>query len=149
EVIGIDSSEPALTLARENAVLNGLAAKFVAGDVFDTMAEMQMSGRQFDVIVLDPPKFARAQHAVPEALRGYRRLQKLALQMLPPDGILVMCCCSGLITMAMLEELHAQVAADAKRDLQLLERRGPAPDHPVAVSCLESGYLKCIVGRVM
>lgn len=149
EVVGVDSSEPALALARENAALNGLVAEFVAGDVFDTMAEMQKAGRQFDVIVLDPPKFARAQHAVPEALRGYRRLQKLALQMLPPDGILVMCCCSGLITMAMLEELLAQVAADAKRDLQLVERRGPAPDHPVAVSCLESGYLKCLIGRVI
>ena len=69
--------------------------------------------------------------------------------MLPPDGILVMCCCSGLITMPMLEESLAQVATDAKRDIQLLERRGPAADHPVAVSCLESGYLKCIIGRAM
>src|SRR5207253_8867551 len=132
--------------AGESAPVTGIAAEFVTDDVFATMADLPKAGRQFDVTVLDPPKFARAQHAVPEALRGYRRLQKLALQMLPPDGLLVMCCCSGLITMTMLEESLAQVAADAKRDLQLLERRGPAPDHPVAVSCLESGYLKCIIG---
>jgi 23S rRNA (cytosine1962-C5)-methyltransferase len=149
EVVGIDSSEPALALARENATLNGLAAEFVSGDVFDTMTDLHKAGRQFDVIVLDPPKFARTQHAVPEALRGYRRLQKLAVQLLPPDGLLVMCCCSGLITMTMLEETLAQVATDTKRDIQLLDRRGPAPDHPVAVSCLESGYLKCLIGRVV
>ena len=59
--------------------------------------------------------------------------------MRPPDGLLVMCCCSGLITMTMLEELLVQVTADAKRDLQLLECCGPAPDHPLAVSCLELG----------
>jgi 23S rRNA (cytosine1962-C5)-methyltransferase len=149
EVVGVDSSEPALALARENALLNGLAAEFISGDVFDTMAEVQKAGRQFDVVVLDPPKFARAQHALPEALRGYRRLQKLALQLLPPDGILVMCCCSGLINLPMLEGLTAQVAAESKRDIQLLARSGPAPDHPVAVSCLESGYLKCLIGRTM
>src|SRR5262249_32017669 len=122
---------------------------FSAGDLFNTRPECKKSGRHFAFIARAPPKFARAQHAVPEALRGYRRLQKLALQMLPTDGILVMCCCSGLINLLMLEGLMAQVAADAKRDIQLLARSGPAPDHPVAVSCLESGYLKCLIGRVM
>jgi 23S rRNA (cytosine1962-C5)-methyltransferase len=148
EVLGLDSSEPALTLARENARLNELEhIEFVQDDVFDAMARVHQEGRRFDLIVLDPPKFARARHAIPEAIRGYRRLQTLALQMLDPDGILVMCCCSGLITFDMLEELLSQVAADQHRDLQIIERRGAAPDHPIAISCRETGYLKCLITR--
>jgi 23S rRNA (cytosine1962-C5)-methyltransferase len=100
------------------------------------------------MVILDPPRFARARHAVEEALRGYRRLQALALRLLEPDGVLVMCCCTGLISDVQLEEVLAQVAAEARRDVQLLERRGAAPDHPIAVSCLESRYLKCLIARV-
>lgn len=150
EVVGLDASEAALALAAENAKLNGLErTEFVRADVFEEMDRLQKSGRQFDMIVLDPPKFARARHAVPEALRGYRRLQTLAVKMLAADGMLVMCCCSGLITMDMLQELLAQISADQKRDIQILERRGAAPDHPVSVSCLETGYLKCLMMRVV
>src|SRR5262249_52679164 len=112
-------------------------------------AALVEQGRRFGVVVLDPPKFARARHAVPEALRGYRRLQTLALRLLEPDGILVTCCCSGLITHEMLDELLAQVATEGRREVQLLERHGQAADHPVAVSCLESSYLKCLISRVL
>jgi 23S rRNA (cytosine1962-C5)-methyltransferase len=150
EVECVDSSGPALELARQNAAMNGLVrVRFVQADVFDHLAELVGADRRFGLIVLDPPKFARARHAVPEALRGYRRLQTLALRLLEPDGVLVTCCCSGLITMDMLEELLAQVAAEARRDVQLLERHGQAADHPVAVSCLESSYLKCLISRVV
>ena len=103
------------------------------------------AGEKFGLVVLDPPKFARDRRAIEEALRGYRRLQALALRLLEPDGFLVTCCCSGLITTAMLEDLLAQLAADARREVQILQRRGPAPDHPVSVSCLESHYLKCLI----
>jgi 23S rRNA (cytosine1962-C5)-methyltransferase len=148
-VLGIDQSEPALQLARDNAQLNGLDnLTFVHGDVFDELDVLAARGERFGVVVLDPPKFARARHAVEEALRGYRRLQTLALRLLEPHGFLVTCCCSGLITMAMLEDLLAQLAAEAKRTVQILERRGPAPDHPVSVSCLESHYLKCLIAHV-
>jgi 23S rRNA (cytosine1962-C5)-methyltransferase len=146
----VDSSGPALNLARQNADLNGLSSiNFVQADVFDHLANLVGEGRRFGLIVLDPPKFARARHAIPEALRGYRRLQTLALRLLEADGILVTCCCSGLITHDMLDELLADVAAEAGRDVQLLERRGQAADHPVAVSCLESNYLKCLISRVV
>jgi len=74
--------------------------------------------------VLDPPKFARTKGAVEEALRGYRRLQSQALKLLEPEGILASCCCSGLITLDMLEELLARVSAEARREVQLLQRRG-------------------------
>jgi 23S rRNA (cytosine1962-C5)-methyltransferase len=148
-VVGIDKSEAALQLARANANLNELNnVSFAGDDVFDRLASLVKAGERFGLIVLDPPKFARARPAVEEALRGHRRLLALALRLLEPDGFLVTCCCSGLITADMLEALLAQLAAEAKRDIQVLQRRGPAPDHPVAVSCLESHYLKCLVARV-
>ncbi|MFO0881387.1 MAG: class I SAM-dependent rRNA methyltransferase [Gemmataceae bacterium] len=150
EVIGIDGSEPALELARQNARLNGLDnISFHRADVFDDLDERVKRQERFGLIVLDPPKFARRQGAVEEALRGYRRLQSLALKLLEPEGYLVSCCCSGLITPDMLEQLLAQVASEGRREIQLLQRRGPSPDHPVAVSCLESHYLKCLITRVL
>lgn len=150
EVLCLDASEPALELARRNADLNGLPGiAFERADVFNHLGTLAASGRQFDVVVLDPPKFARNRAAVPDALKGYRRLHQLALKLLAPDGVLVSCCCTGLITMLDLEELLAQVAVEAKRDVQIVERRGPAPDHPVAVTCRESGYLKCLISRVL
>jgi 23S rRNA (cytosine1962-C5)-methyltransferase len=148
-VLGLDQSEPALQLARENARLNGLEnLTFVQGNVFEEMNALAERGERFGMVVLDPPKFARARHAVEEALRGYRRLQTLALRMLEPHGFLVTCCCSGLIRMDMLEDLLAQLASEEKRVVQILQRRGPAPDHPVSVSCLESHYLKCLIAHV-
>jgi 23S rRNA (cytosine1962-C5)-methyltransferase len=161
EVVGVDVSEAAIQLARQNAARNrfpGLKTglyegapplTFVQADVFEYLETAAREGQRFGMIVLDPPKFARAQHAVEDALRGYRRLQTLALLLLEPDGILVTCCCSGLIEMGMLEALSAQVAAASRRGMQILERRGQAPDHPVSVSCLESYYLKCLVARVL
>jgi 23S rRNA (cytosine1962-C5)-methyltransferase len=148
-VHGIDQSEPALRLARDNARLNGLEnLSFTHGDVFAEMDGLAARGERFGVVVLDPPKFARTRNAIEEALRGYRRLQTLALRLLEPHGFLVTCCCSGLITVDMLEDLLAQLAAEEKRSVQVLERRGPAPDHPVSVSCLESHYLKCLIVHV-
>jgi 23S rRNA (cytosine1962-C5)-methyltransferase len=149
-VEGVDSSGPAIDLARRNADINGLAsAAFAQADVFKHLGKLAGEGRRFDMILLDPPKFARARHAVPEALRGYGRLMSLALKLLAVDSILVFCCCSGLIDMAMIEELLAQESTSERREVQILERRGQSPDHPVAVSCRESNYLKCLVARVL
>ncbi|QJW93440.1 class I SAM-dependent rRNA methyltransferase [Frigoriglobus tundricola] len=150
EVLCLDASEPALELGRRNATANALAnVSFEKADVFRHLADLAEAGRKFDVVVLDPPKFARNRAAVPEAFKGYRRLHQLALSLLDKDGVLVSCCCTGLITMTDLEELIGQVAVEGRRDLQLLERRGPSADHPVAVTCRESGYLKCVVSRVL
>jgi 23S rRNA (cytosine1962-C5)-methyltransferase len=149
EVLGLDVSEPALTLAGENARINDLTnVSFVRADAFDSLQELNRTGERFGFIVLDPPKFARARHALEDALRGYGRLYGLAIGLLEPDGILVTCCCSGLITLGMLEPLLAQVAVERGRNVQLLERRGQSPDHPVAVTCPESSYLKCLVNCV-
>ncbi len=149
EVLGVDGSEPALELARRNVAANELSnIAFDCADVFRHLTEMVAVRRQFDVVVLDPPKFARNRASLPDAIKGYRRLHQLALKLLAKDGVLVSCCCTGLITMQDLEELIAQVAVEGRRDLQILERRGPSADHPVAVTCRESGYLKCIISRV-
>jgi 23S rRNA (cytosine1962-C5)-methyltransferase len=149
EVLGVDVSEPALALARVNAEQNGLAnVAFDRGGVFDRLAALAEAGECFGMVVLDPPKFARDRHAVDEALRGYRRLQTLALRLLEADGILVTCCCSGLISADMLQDLLAQLAAEENRPIQLLELRGQAPDHPVSLACPETQYLKCLVNRV-
>lgn len=148
-VLGVDASEPALALARDNARLNGLDnLTFVRGDVFAHLDRLVQGGERFGLVVLDPPKFARTRGAVEEALRGYRRLQALGLRLLEPEGFLVTCCCSGLITADMLEDLLSQLAVEERREVQVLERRGQAPDHPVSVGCLESNYLKCLVSRV-
>src|SRR5690606_5651772 len=106
------------------------------------------AGERFGLVVLDPPKFARSRQAVEEALRGYRRLMDLGVRLVEPDGFLVTCCCSGLITTDMLEGLLAERSAQHGRPIQLLQRRGPSPDHPVSVACLESHYLKCLIARV-
>jgi 23S rRNA (cytosine1962-C5)-methyltransferase len=146
----IDSSAPAIKLAESNAALNELTSiAFSRADVFKHLARLVAEQRQFGMVILDPPKFARARHAIPEALQGYRRLQGLALKLLEPNGILVFCCCSGLITMDMIEELLAQVSQTERREVQILEHRGQAPDHPVAISCRESNYLKCLIARTL
>jgi 23S rRNA (cytosine1962-C5)-methyltransferase len=150
EVIGVDVSEPALALARENARLNGLGAiSFFRQDVFSYLNQQVQAGEHFGVVILDPPKFARSKSAIEEALRGYRRLQTLTLRLLEPDGIFVMCCCSGLISMNMLEELLAQIATEGRREVQILEPRGQSPDHPVLATCPETNYLKCLICRVV
>ena len=150
EVECVDASEPALKLAARNAELNDLKQlAFTHADVFNHLDKLVTGGRKFDLIVLDPPKFARNRAALPKAVQGYRKLHQQALKLLAPDGLLVSCCCTGLITPEMLEDVIAQVAIDAKRDLQILERRGPSADHPVAVACRESSYLKCIISRAV
>jgi 23S rRNA (cytosine1962-C5)-methyltransferase len=149
-VLGIDTSEPAIALARENASLNRLInVSFHCEDVFESLGKLQKSGEKFAAIILDPPKFARSRRAIDDALRGYRRLESLALELLDPNGLLVMCCCSGVIGEEMLEDLLAEVAVEAGRPLQILARRGQAPDHPISVTCPETAYLKCLVCRVL
>lgn len=149
EVECVDASDAALALVKRNAELNNLTqVTAVKGDVFKYLDEQVAAKRQFDVVILDPPKFARDRASIPQAMRGYRQLVQQGLRLLAPNGVLVKCCCSGLITMDMLEEVVAQTAIDERRDLQLLSRTGPAPDHPVSVTCREGAYLKCLVGRV-
>lgn len=149
EVLGIDSSSRALTLAKANAELNGLSnVQFEAGDCFKTLSAYRSEGRRYDAVILDPPKFAAGRGALDEALRAYERLNSLAVNVLEPGGILVTCSCTGAVTREDLLYVLASVGAKAKRHVQVLETRGAAPDHPIAASCLETEYLKCFVCRV-
>jgi 23S rRNA (cytosine1962-C5)-methyltransferase len=149
-VESIDVSESALSLGRRNAERNGLTQiAFQKVDVFRHLDQCVRDGKKFDLIVLDPPKFARSRGSIPEAMRGYHRLLMQAIRLIEPGGFVAFCCCSGLITPEMITELVAQVAGEERRDVQILERRGASPDHPVAASCLETAYLKCFILRVM
>lgn len=150
EVVGIDSSEGALTVARANAELNSISerVRFVKGDAFDTLTRFAQEGQRFDVVILDPPKLARHRAGLKRAMKAYHNLNRSAVALLNPNGILVTCSCSGLVDRALFEEMLAGVATETKRPIQILEARGQAPDHPVSVFCRENEYLKCHICRV-
>ncbi|HMB02457.1 MAG TPA: class I SAM-dependent rRNA methyltransferase [Isosphaeraceae bacterium] len=146
--LGIDSSSTAIEIARHNAVINHLkTARFEAADVFETLEALRARGERFGVVICDPPKFARHPRGVEEALKGYLRLNRAALDVLEPDGVLATCSCSGLVDRALFADLMGQVAELSGRPIQVLEQRGQAPDHPVSASCLETEYLKCFICR--
>lgn len=100
------------------------------------------------MVVLDPPKFARSRAALDDALRAYHRINRVAIDMLEPGGILVTCSCSGSVSREDFLQMLGGVAQRARRALQILECRGAAHDHPVSASCLEGEYLKCVIARV-
>ncbi len=150
DVLGIDTSKKAIAHARTNAALNGLTnVKFDTGDGFQTLDAMLAEGRQFDVVILDPPKFARNRSGVNQALMAYHRLNRAAIGLLPRGGILVTCSCSGGVTREDFLLTLSGVAQKSGRDIQILEQRGAAADHPVLSTCLETEYLKCFVCRVV
>jgi 23S rRNA (cytosine1962-C5)-methyltransferase len=150
EVLGVDVSQRAVDLARTNAELNGLSnVRFEAGDCFKFMESLSTAGERFEAVVLDPPKFARSRHAVNEALRAYHYLNRLGVELITPGGILITCSCSGHVTREDFRDMLLGVAQQTGRDIQILEQRGASPDHPVAVTCLESEYLKCFICRIV
>lgn len=148
-VLGVDSSATAVEIARHNALVNEVdGARFETGDVFEMLEMLRLSEQRFGVVISDPPKFARHPRGVEDALKGYLRLNRAALEVLEPDGLLVTCSCSGLVDRGLFADVMGQVAELSGRSIQLLEQRGQAPDHPVSASCLETDYLKCFICRV-
>lgn len=149
-VVGVDVSAPALELAEVNAGANGLAdrVRFVRSDAVRWLDEEAAAGRSYDLVVLDPPRFARSRKGIPSALKGYARLNEAAVNVLSPGGILLTCSCSGRVTREDFQGVLAGVAARTGRAIQVLEVGGQAPDHPVSVSCPESSYLKAVLARV-
>ena len=150
EVVAVDASEVALTLAKANAELNGVTAAmhFVKADVFEELERLAAAGETFDTVILDPPKMTRHRAGLAKALRGYHSLNELALRVLKPGGFLVTCSCSGLVGRDDFCAMLAAVSQRSGRPIQILESRGQAADHPISVHCLESGYLKCYICRV-
>ena len=151
EVLAVDMSESALALARSNAERNGVSdrLKTIKRDCFKALEELAAAGEKFDTVILDPPKLARNRQGVDAALRGYYSLNRSALSLLKPGGLLVTCSCSGHVSGELFVDMLAQAALHENRRLQILETRGAAPDHPTSVTCLETGYLKCYLCRAV
>jgi 23S rRNA (cytosine1962-C5)-methyltransferase len=143
----VDVSAPALELASANAERNGVGAglETVRANAFEWLAAQADEGRRYDMIVLDPPRFARSRRGLPSALEGYRRLNALALACLAEGGVLVTFSCSGRVSEADFQTAVARAAAQAGRPLRILERLAQAPDHPVSAACPETAYLKGFV----
>lgn len=150
-VTQIDSSAPALELAERHMALNGVAQpndEYIAGDAFEVLRYFREEGRQFDAVILDPPKFAHHQGQIDRATRGYKDLNWLAFRLLRPEGILVTFSCSGLIDADLFQKVVFGAAVDAGRDAQILRHLGQSADHPVLLSFPESAYLKGLLCRV-
>ncbi len=148
-VLAVDSSAKATTLAKANADLNGAANVTVeTSDAFEKLDALSAAGERFGMVILDPPKFARSRASLDDALRAYHRINRVAVDLLEPGGILVTCSCSGSVPRDDFLQMLAGVAQRSGRPIQLLECRGAAPDHPVSASCLEGEYLKCVIARV-
>jgi len=147
EVIAVDSSEEALEAARLNAERNGLSdrVRFQAGNAFDVLRQMEANQERFDVIVLDPPAFAKNKAALEGAVRGYKEINLRAMRMLPEGGFLVTCSCSYHMTPDIFKAVVADAARDSHRRLRLVEERAQAVDHPIVVGYPESHYLKCLI----
>ncbi len=150
-VTSVDVSEPAIETARQQFILNGLDPnrhQFLIADVFDYLEQAQSMGEQFDVVVLDPPAFAKTQSARTQALKAYRRLNLLGMQVLRPGGILLTCSCSGVIGMDDLLGALSQSAQRLQRPVQLLETYTHGVDHPINIAMPETAYLKAVFCRV-
>src|SRR6266446_2338512 len=142
-VIAIDQDSAAVQRTRENAGRNGLRnLEARAQNAVEALRAFDQEGRKFDTIVLDPPAFAKRKEGVEGALRAYREINYRAVRLLKPGGLLVTCSCSGRVTPDLFGEVVAWASQEAKRALQLLERRGASRDHPPLVGVPETEYLK-------
>jgi 23S rRNA (cytosine1962-C5)-methyltransferase len=154
EVLCVDSSAAALELAASNAQRNGVnernGSKFttVRGDAFDVLEDLAKQRARFDIVVIDPPAFAKRKKEQPKALAAYKRLNQLAMQVIADDGILVSCSCSYHVSPEDLQEAIAKAARAAGKHVQILEAGGQAPDHPVHPAIPETRYLKAYFCRV-
>lgn len=150
QITAIDSSAPALEQVRANLALNGLATpvELVDGDVFRLLRQYRHEGRQFDLVILDPPKFAHAHGQLERAARGYKDINLIAMQILRPGGTLATFSCSGLVSADLFQKIVFGAAIDARRDAQVIERLTQAPDHPVLLTFPEGEYLKGLICRV-
>ncbi|MEJ2199882.1 MAG: class I SAM-dependent rRNA methyltransferase [Desulfuromonadaceae bacterium] len=151
EVTGADISANAVELARDNALLNGLesSCSFIKADVFELLRQQKQAGERYGVIILDPPAFVKSRKKLKEAIKGYLTVNRRAMELLEPGGILFTCSCSYHLDRETFSNILRQAGGQAGRTLRLLEMRGQAPDHPVLLSCPETDYLKCAVLQVL
>lgn len=143
--VDVDSSAAALELARAHRRENHLpvnAEDFVAADVFDDLRRRAAAGERWDVVICDPPAFAKKKADVDRAARGYKDILRLAMGLVAAEGILLACSCSGLISPDLFQKILFAAALDSQTSFAIFERAGAGPDHPVSLYCPESEYLK-------
>ncbi|MBP6597129.1 MAG: class I SAM-dependent rRNA methyltransferase [Arenimonas sp.] len=148
EVIGIDLDEEILEVAEKNARLNNAAVKFVQADLFHYLRDAHQRGEQFDVVILDPAKLTRDREQVIAALKKYNDMNKLAMQVIKPGGVLLTCSCTGLVGEEEFLDMIRRAAFYAGRTVQILKVAGAGADHPFMAHVKESRYLKAVFCRV-
>ncbi len=149
-VQGIEMAPAALQAARRNQEVNGISnVDFREGNTFDLLKEYDDAGRRFQMIILDPPAFAKNRDSIPAAQRGYKEINLRALKLLKPGGFLLTCSCSYHITEPLFLQIVAEAANDAKKAIVVAERRSQAQDHPILLTMPETHYLKCLIVKVL
>ncbi|MBI2300545.1 MAG: class I SAM-dependent rRNA methyltransferase [Armatimonadetes bacterium] len=151
EVVHVDSSAPALELCLRNLALNGIETgqELCCDNVFDALRRFRQEGRRFDLVILDPPKFAAGRAQVDRALRGYRDLNQHALRLLEPGGMLATFSCSGAVDAPTFQKTLAGAALSNSQTVQIVQTLGQPADHPLLLSFPEGAYLKGLVLRVV
>lgn len=150
-VEGLDVSEDSIALASEHARRNHVEARctYRAADAFDELRAMAKTGRRYDLVLLDPPAFARSKHALNRALAGYKDVNLFGLKLVKPEGFMVTSSCSHPVTEEDFWTAVRLASRDAKREIRLIEQRGQSADHPVLAGMPETRYLKCIILQVL
>jgi 23S rRNA (cytosine1962-C5)-methyltransferase len=150
KVEAVDASGPALDAARANAELNGLEnIVFTRANAFDLLRERSDAGERYDIVILDPPAFAKSKRDLRKAGRAYKEINLRAMKLLNPGGILITCSCSYHFSRELMEETLRSAAADAGKVMRVREWRGQAADHPELLTVPETRYLKCAVLECM
>ncbi|MCI9416924.1 MAG: class I SAM-dependent rRNA methyltransferase [Eubacterium sp.] len=149
-VLGVDASELAVNQAKENAALNGLESvvRFECRDVFELLPELEKQGNKFDVVILDPPAFAKSKNAVKNAVKGYREINLRAMKLVKPGGYLATCSCSHFMGEELFTKTIQQAAKNAHKRLRQVEARTQSPDHPILWAADESYYLKFYIFQI-
>ena len=150
KVLGVDASELAVEQAEKNAKLNGLDSKvkFICRDVFELLPELEEKGEKFDVVILDPPAFAKSQNSVKNATKGYREINLRAMKLVKDGGFLATCSCSHFMTYELFTKTIGQAAKNVHKRLRQVEFRTQSPDHPILWAADESYYLKFYIFQV-
>lgn len=148
EVVGVDLDEEILEIAKKNAHLNGIKARFVQADIFPWLRDAHANGERYDVVILDPAKMTRDREQVIPALKKYLDMNKLALSVVKPGGIFLTCSCTGLVGEEQFLDMLRRAAFYAGREVQVLKVAGAGADHPFMAHVQESRYLKAVFCRV-